>query len=347
MKESLFQNDCLFLKQLKQLNINIRDYKLVTCQENGIRELEENEDEIFYFWLHKITDSMKGELVFRGQNKKDLIKLLDKDYNSLTNKDKAYHIEHYLFHRLFFFGEKARCFYTDTIPHDFLRPSKGGCTLLFYEIKEKLSSPSERLKPFVAQNQGLFSFFMDDANIKHFCRVLQSHEEIYWFYCILLHRLGKAASIPSQYISNSKDIIISDTFSTSNRSKPPILIVYVIPIKQLGRLYSAVDINSSLSATNESLIKHELPTLFCWPYEEQQEITIAGCLFPHYMWFVIDKKAKRIVVNPHMLTDENKNSLNLHIEIDQKDFCERLRRETSYTCGISYDCYSGKEEIIT
>lgn len=345
------------MKELEIMNINIlklfvgidiHDYHLVTCQEDGIRPLTEVENIIFIFWLNKIANCMDGKLVWRGQNIKDLMKILDKEYNRLASEEeKAYHIEHYLFHRLFFFGEKARYFHAKTSSREFLSPNRNNCSSLFSEIKDKLSSHSEQLESFIARNRRFYSFFMDDSNLNIFCNVLEQHENIYWFYCILLHRLGKSASMPSQYISNSEDIIIADRFSTSNCSKAPVIIMYVIPNNQLGRLYSSMDINYSLDEMNECLKQNKLPPLVCWPYEEQQEISVAGCLFPHYMWLVIDKINKRIIVNPHMFTEENKNNYSLFIEINQKDFCERLRRETSYERGISYDCNSGNEEIIS
>ena len=64
------------------------------------------------------------------------------------------------------------------------------------------------------------------------------------------------------------------------------------------------------------------------------------------MWFVFEKVTKRIIVNPHIFTEANKNNNSLHIEIDQSDFDARLRRETSYANGIFYDRLSGNHEII-
>lgn len=347
MEDKISIIDCRILKELKRINVNVEEFKLVTCQENGIRDLAKDEIEIVNFWFSKITESFTdGQLVFRGQNKKNLIKILDKDYKQLTNEEKQYDIDHYLYHRLFFFGIKARWFYDNTPPHDFLCPEKIDCIHLFEGIRNKLSSDSDKLCDFKENNKDLLSFFSDANNKEHFCDVLLNNEKIYWYYSILLHRLGKVSSFPSQYLSSSLDIIISGDFSIHEKNKCPIIIMYILPNNQQGSIYSAIDVNFNLSEMQDIIQDNKLPFLTCWPYEEQQEITIAGCLFPHYMWAVIDTIEKRIVINPHILSEENKNNNNLHIEIDQDDFSEKLLRETSYTCGIFYNSISGVHEII-
>ena len=122
--------------------------------------------------------------------------------------------------------------------------------------------------------------------------------------------------------------------------------MYVIPNNQPGEIYSSLEINNSWQSLHNCIIENNLPPLSSWPYDNQQEVTIPGCIFPHYMWFVIDKKGNRIIVNPHILTVNNRHNPCLHIEIDQKDFDERLLRETGYANGIFYDDFSGQHEII-
>ena len=342
---NIFPAGCLIPRRLEQIHVQVENIQLVTCDEYGLRNLSENEIEIARFWFGKITRSFPlRNLVFRGQNQKDLINQLDKDYDELAEEsEKQYRIDHYLYHRLFFFGEKARWFYSEDGPHDFLRPETACCRILFEEINKKLISKSDQLTSFIEQNPGVISFFKNNDNINHFCDALCRDERLYWYYSILLHRLGKTPFSPSHYVSNSRNIRISNRFSGLRNS---LIIMYVVPVNQPGKIYSALDVNNNWESMRNFIEENGLPPLSCWPYSRQKEITIPGCLFPHYMWFVFEKAAKRIIVNPHIFTEANKNNNSLHIEIDQSDFGERLRRETSYANGIFYDSFSGQHEII-
>ena len=345
-KNNVFPSSCIIPENLKTIGVDIENIQLVTCQEDGLRNLSENEIEIARFWFGKITKSFpRRNLVFRGQNKTNLIKQLDKEYDERAKEsEKQYRINHYLYHRLFFFGEKARCFYTGSERHIFLLPELDCCKTLFEEIRKMLIPRNDPMSSFIKQNPDLISFFNNDDNIDHFCDVLCREEKLYWYYSILLHRLGKTHFWSSHYVSNSKNILVSNKFS--HNDKASIIILYVVPDNQPGKMYSALDINNNWKSMREFIKKNGLPPLSSWPYSNQNEITIPGCLFPHYLWFVFEKATKRMIVNPHIFTDANKDNNSLHIEIDQSDFDERLRRETSYANGIFYDDSSGQHEII-
>ena len=353
---NIFPAGCLIPSALKQIDVDVEDIQLVTCrtdkdereevEKKSIRNLSENEIEIVSFWFGKIKKSFSGgKLVFRGQNQKSLINQLDKEYKTLEDdSDKKYHINHYLYHRLFFFGEKARWFYSENGPHDLLRPETDCCKLLFQGIQEKLLQKKDKLPSFIEQNPDLISFFNNNDNINHFCVALCKEEKLYWYYSILLHRLGKTDFLPSYYVSNSKNILVSNKFS--HHSEDSIIILYVVPDNQPGKIYSALDINNNWKSMCEFIERNGLPPLSSWPYSNQNETTIPGCMFPHYLWFVFEQSTKRIIINPHIFTDANKNNKILRIEIDQSDFDERLRRETGYVNGIFYDDFSGQHEII-
>lgn len=183
-RNTAFPSSCIIPRELRKIKIDIENLQFFTCQEDGLRDLSKKEIEIVHFWFGKITKSFKsGNLVFRGQNQTNLIKQLDKEFEKLTDEcEKQYHIDHYLYHRLFFFGEKARCFYSGAGPHDFLQPEKSCCVRLFNEIKRKLSSPLGKLSTFIQQNQPLFTFFQCDNNISIFCDALCREEKLYWYY---------------------------------------------------------------------------------------------------------------------------------------------------------------------
>lgn len=68
----------------------------------------------------------------------------------------------------------------------------------------------------------------------------------------------------------------------------------------------------------------KLPLLYDSFHPEENEISIKGCILPHYILGVYDTDNKEFIVNPHSLT-KKRDWIGHGFDIDQKTFSKFIK----------------------
>ena len=322
----------LFCNLLHEINEDPDSYSLMSnlAESDALRQLSDEELKNIDMALCRIIgECPEGKLLFRGQNIKYEANLLDVD---LKESEKEYNIEHYLFPKIFYFGEKAKCYYLGKKQNIYQALSSSqNCEILFNSLKNKLKYADEK---FHQKNLPLCAFFEDDKNLKLFIEKIKDKAKLYSYYKAISHTLESDET--SYLISATEDIKQALTFAGE---KEPIIIGFIKPlvdIKKGNYQFSQKNYNHEINEIEEELSDLGLPIISGeWPFESERENVVTGCLLPHLIWFVIDITSKRIIINPHLITRGFKDK-SIFIDIDQEDFDMRIAT-TTYQGYVVYD----------
>lgn len=285
--------------------------------------------------LIKGTMNEKGHLVFRGQKRAPLHQILVRDHSENTDLT--------LYNHLFYYGEKAVCFYRSESLQDAVKNTERQFNL-FEMIRKELKK--EKNNVFVSKNRELYSFFNNSCNRTLFDKAVENDVIFYSYYNSFLHTLGKRKGLFSHYLSSSALYNIALDFAQStnpyvkenNTNIPnyPLILVYALPTT-FPTIHAFRDMSDKQKRIEDRLKEIKLPCFVGeWIYEKQKEYVLLCGMLPQLIWGVIDIIHNVTIVNPHILDKWNDiNSLFLYF--DQSDFSERREKETNYRYAYALD----------
>ena len=324
----------LFEQLLNQIQENSQDYKLVTDirGEGNWEELSNEKIKLLEEIVKRVLiDDPIGRLVFRGQSFENEAELLNVELCG-DIKEK---IDQKLFPRLFNIGEKAKAFYHDIKSQRTFNITVEECEILFDDIAKKLKKNVCGIIQFCKDEKGFVTYFNDSNNKSTFvCKLMNNDKNIFAFYKCIEHILG--SNDKSLNISTSEKVEIANKFSGKQYLNNGLIIGYVIPkeYNYENRKYPFSQRSDSLLTINGKIRKLELPSIGNWPFSGQKEVCVTGCLFPHLIWFIIDLRYKRIVINPHIFIEGLRKD-SVFIDLNQSNFRKEIQL-TKYSGYVTY-----------
>jgi len=302
---------------LRQL---LSQYEFFTCKPQ-IEPL--SPDELLLAWKKLAILGLgqtipKGRLVFRREEKRNLYKQLNCDFEEL------------LFSRLFYFGEKAKYYHKEFLErkefsYDISNCGSDVAENIFSQIEKELSKNHPRIIDFINREKAFPNFFLKNQNRVHFVEILTGNIKFRDYYLAFLHTLGHRPKAPTHFTSTSTRLQL-----TIEGKPADLIILYALPSLYNGFAVRAYG-HRGVDTIEDCLQKNALPVCRRWVYDEQLEISAKSGLFPQLIWGVFDLTRKRFIVNPHMF-EPNQPLPNLFLRIDQSDFEKRLA-DTNYHMG--------------
>lgn len=261
--------------------------------------------------------------------KKELITLLMRGVSmehafSRVNLDPEYNTLDQFAERLFFFGEKSKYFWKQKFSREieFNDISTGIFTCIFNflgEIAKKKECNAGTFN-YRAKNHTTFEYFSTVNNLGEFVRKTGSLDDLTKrqlknYYLKIIHQLKE-----TNYIKSS--LFISSTLN-----------------KETARKFSNNEIIINFWDLNINEFEPtflELPMFKGKPYEYQEETSIIGVIFPHYIHsFEYDKN---YFYNPALFTGTDYDNMILGgFIIDQTEFACKMHTNTSYKTGLADD----------
>lgn len=257
------------------------------------------------------------QLLYRGQSKEMAFRFfnLDPKYNQ---------IEQYK-NFIFYYGDKACSFWCDNVKFDINEISEDVFNLIFDNVfsflkNKKISKSSEE---FYRSNKESILFFQKEMNKNIFLDRIRKLDNYQKFslrnnYFKLLHQLEiKPYKEMSVFVSASLEKSEAYSFAGKNG----IIIYFWSPIS---------------SEQNE--IFPDLPFFIGDPIPAEQESSILGAIFPHYI-YAFEYKEK-IHYNPkidEISRSEVQSVIQNGFEINQEDFKQRAKDETNYRSYVQTD----------
>jgi hypothetical protein len=259
------------------------------------------------------------DLLYRGESKKFA-------FNNFNLDASSNNIEQFK-ERLFFFGDKAKSFWNDKImlhsSGDFevneISDSVFGHIFSLFNNLIKTAA-KEKSKQYFEKNKTTTDFFANMDNCETFIQrtnsLLDKQKMLYRNFCLsIIHQLGE-----SPYKENSH--LVSSSQKRSEAKK----------FSKNGVIINFWD----LKLKQHKMLVGSMPIFRGRPYEKQKEESIFAAILPHYIYsFEYEGK---IYANPALSTSENLDEvISYGFEIEQKDFLERLKKETKYKKGVTTD----------
>ena len=299
---------------------------------NKFRLLNENELITINTICQSFQDNKdKIQILYRGESKITLEDKLKESYGSYK-----------FFEYLFFIGDKAKFFFKETKSskenREYLQSiadvSDETFKFIFNNLhyifasKEVAEGTKQReLNKFKTNEFSFVQFFSDPTNENKFLdakkfEVLQTEKNLIHlrdYYLYLLHTYG--AENASLFVSTSmKRNIARKKFTYEDTG---IIFWYFIPkpIHFYGVSYLSFQ-------ESQAICKDcNLPTYNKCFYPQDDEVSIKGALFPHFILGIEDRLDKKFVVNPHIFKQKKKQiPLILHrgLLINQEDFSDKI-----------------------
>lgn len=266
-------------------------------------DLSEKDSEVFHKLVQNLDDKYRKKelkVVFRGEKKKLLEKNLFEHGSSDINLSK-------LLGRLFYFGGKAKHYFTQEKPSDCLKnindDSDKTYEFIFNEIKKIIncdfSSEGIRksIEAFKKENQ-IFSDFFSCSSASDFCDLVGGHSDrgrIRDYYLYFLHTFGNQNFKKlSYFVSTSEDWETAFKFAKSTKDdskadeQEAIVFVYIVPeplYKHGINLQEIKDFNLEYKDSGLPIYGTDL-------YPSQQEVSVKGALFPQFLLGVYYLKQK-------------------------------------------------------
>lgn len=271
------------------------------------------------------TPDPKATLVFRGEKLGNLRAKLSTKRSCME--------EEKLFRLLFYFGDKAKAYYTCEDPaamklrwlHRIEDASEEILSAIFCRIRDFLAK--QKSQRFRNSNKEFADFFAAD-NRSTFASRLVDDQTARDYYLYVLHTAGLGNN--SFLVSTSRSYEVA-ACNFAGDHPDGCVIYYVVPeplkdfaISHEGMPgYDSFLINLGLPTYNEQAL-----------HPDQHEVAIRGALFSHHILGLRVLCGDRFIVNPHLFSDENKvDSILKGLVIDQTGFAERLS-DTGYASGV-------------
>ena len=273
---------------------------------NTSRLLNENELITINTICQSFQDNKdKIQILYRGEKK-----------TTLENKLRESYGNYKFFEHLFFVGEKAKFFFNETSSsvenREYLQSISDVSDETFKFIFNKLyhifaseevvkENKQRQLNQFKTNEFSFVQFFSDLTNINEFLdtkkhEVLKTEENLIRlrdYYLYLLHTYGIENA--SLFVSTSMKRKIAQKFTSKDRDNS-IIFWYFIPkpIHYYGVSYLSFQESQAICEDCN------LPTYDRCFYPQDDEVSIKGALFPHFILGIEDRLGKKFVVNPHI-----------------------------------------------
>lgn len=230
--------------------------------------------------------------------------------------------------KLFFYGEKSKYFWEQKLGREFSINDIGQD--LFKYIFEKFREISEKedcnhgTRNYLKKNKKALNYFKDAHNKEHFVKTIdkedkETKKQLKNYYLRIIHQLGetdyKKCSINVSGTTNEE---VARQFSNNE------IIIN----------FWDFDFNQFTPQISD------IPILISKPYKNQEEISVFGVIFPHYIHsFEYDNQ---YFYNPALFKGTDYDNMILGgFEIDQKGIETKYKSETSYEMGLTDN---GKEQ---
>ena len=250
-----------------------------------------------------------------------------------------------MFEKVFHIGEKGRHYYMDDgldvnghMNRDYIRDindiSENTFTYLFNTIKNMLNEN-------YIYEEGFREYFDEESNLKEFLTNIK-HSHTYTkvmirdYYYAYLHTLGRrGVGNFSHFVSTSRNWKEAWKFS-GIRDNNKMLVHYLLPIP-----HHNYAIDSKFEKKLRRICKRKDLPVYSALYENQDEISIKGGLFPHYIFGIhyLEQNKKYFIVNPYLfkMNDEFEKFPEVGFPINQSYF-EDLIKTTRYNrYGMVYE----------
>ena len=272
----------------------------------------------------------KIQILYRGESKTTLEDKLKKSYGNYK-----------FFERLFFMGDKAKFFFKETSSsienRKYLQSISDVDDETFKFIFKSLhyiftsedivrESKQRELNQFKTDEFRFVQFFSDLTNVNKFLdakkyEVLKTEENLIRlrdYYLYLLHTYGMENA--SLFVSTSMKRNVAKKFTNKDKG---IVLWYFIPKPTHYYGVSYLSFQESQAICEDC----NLPTYDKCFYPQDDEVSIKGALFPHFILGIEDRLDKKFVVNPHIFK-QTKNQIPLipqkGLFINQENFSDKI-----------------------
>lgn len=217
--------------------------------------------------------------------------------------------------RLFFFGEKSRHLWKERFEKEIAinDTSNKAFEIIFDQINNL--NLNKYPTDFMDNNKDVFEYFKILDNKSKFANSaselpVEKKKEIRKHYLTILHQLDENKyKGQSLYISGSESENQAQLFADDGVS----IIINFWDLKQ----------------EKKSLEETDLPIFRVFPFPEEEEISVFGAVFPHYIYSFVYKG--HVYPNPAIATENNFDiSVMGGFTIQQDDFESRLKSKTTY-----------------
>jgi len=264
-----------------------------TREINAVVKLSKKEKECIDILVEKLLDEDNCQLIFRGESMKSAFEKSGVDSYYPKKNDEYKFSKHG--ESIFFIGSKANSYLFKTDEVDFPIELDGTKDELFKGIFEEFK---QNIQHPTLKNEAKFKEYFLNGKSSHFCGIINPLDEkdkitIKYYYLWLLHVIGETKyKYYSNFLSTTKDYKIAKDFGKEE-------IVYVgwvpRPIKErcvyLGSLIQARQRLESLG----------LPVYMDEPYPTEEEISLIGGFFSHYILGIYNIPNKEFLINDHLL----------------------------------------------
>lgn len=279
-----------------------------------------SEQQIIYNNFLERLEYFKNEglikILKRGVTKKFAFKRvnLDSKYNSFDQ----------FAEKLFFYGEKSKYFWEQKLGREFSINDTGqGIFRYVFEKFKEISvkeDSNQGTKNYRIRNNKTFEYFNDLKNLEMFVEAIdlleiEEKKQFKNYYFRIIHQLGETDYKKSSLnISGTLNEEVAKHFSNNE------IIIN----------FWDFDFNKF-----QSKIKN-VPLFEGKPYKNQDEISVFGVVFPHYIHSF--KYGNQYYYNPALFKGSNFDNMILGgFEIDQTGFNSKLKTDTSYEIGLMDD----------
>lgn len=253
-------------------------------------------------WIKILHRGVSKEFAFKRLN-------LDEKHNTLKQfSDKIY-----------FYGEKSKYFWSEFMDNIGINDISFDAFNTIFNLFNKLDKSIIPFE-FYHKNVKEFNYFKKENNRKLFLKLIETLDEFKRketrnYYFIILHQLDdNNYKSKSMFVSSTKDSQVAKDFS-----KNEIVINF----------WSLNESNLSFSKLNLPLFKGEA-------YPNEKETSIYGVIFPQYIYSFTYRG--KTYPNPSINSEKNLELAILSgLEIQQKDFKNKMKLETAYNMGLKSD----------
>lgn len=307
------------------LKTSLAEVKFAKIENDGITDLTENESNSIKKFIHTLLDEDYCQIIFRGVSIERACKIAGVKSSFLGDHKKTLNK---LGRSTFFIGEKASSYSykSDEVsfPIDINNVHDDIFKDIFNEFKHLVNSRKAINNSFDNNFLNYFITFNEIQFVESIDKMDDEQKKLIKFYYLwLLHTIGDTAYKKySHFVSTSKNYEIANKFGHRE-------MVYCgwipRPIKDravyLGSIVQSIDLIKSVG----------LPFYSDEPYPSEQEVSVLGAIFPHYILGIYHLPLKKFLINSYLLEGETMDLINsgfsdaiisFGVKIDQTIFSE-------------------------
>ncbi len=287
------------------------DFDIVQCNENQIKKFRD------YIKLIKLAEKNKeATILFRGTK----LQILKSKLISKINSNNS------LYDGLFLVGEKAKNYLIkeEDIPHP-IKTINSTCT----NTTDWIFDEYKNLDSAIIGTE----YFQDNQNKSRFSKEIEKNPFLIDYYLKGLHTWNSDFLVNFVSASSSLDV------ASSNEND-------LVIILWMSKKYSKhVLIYSSLNEYENELYKKKLPVIKIL-FEKEQEYSFKGFILPHFILGVYIENENKIVINPALLKNSNKNWIQDGFDINNEKFSDFIKTTKYVRFLILFDNKDFEEKNV-